>query len=72
MLATELKARQVNLRLKCIPMSGGLGEFFLYRCDEGKEKVVFSNNAEKHKSEGAVIGFSIKASNVGKIADLLM
>ena len=72
LLATELHNRGINMQLKCIPMPGGNGEFFLYRCDGEKEKVVFSNNAEKHKSQGAVIGFSIKPSNVGKIADLLM
>ena len=72
LLAIEMKNRGVNLKLKCKPMTGGNGEYYIYRSDGEKEQLVFSNNAEKHKSEGAVIGYNIKSTNVGQIADLLM
>ncbi len=66
-LVKELNTLGYDVTLSCEPMESGDGEFFVYNVINGNKKIIFSNNEELHKSEGAVIGGGIKASNVNDI-----
>jgi hypothetical protein len=50
------------------PKDGGNGEYYVYIVNsDGSKKIVFSNNKNLHGSQGALIGSSIRSSNVTEV-----
>ena len=55
------------------PLSGGNGEYYVYKINtDGTKKIIFSNNRNLHSSQGAVIGYSIKSNNVNEVVKKLV
>ncbi len=47
--------------------NGGMGEYFVFKVEQGKKKIVFSNNKSLHEAEGAIISLRISPNNLEAI-----
>lgn len=55
-----------------IPLEGGKGEFYVYQVlTDGTEKIIFSNNKDKHGNQ-AVIGFSLNLNKYDNIIEKII
>lgn len=66
-LVKKLNEKGYDVKYTLEPKDGGNGEFYVYKIENGKSTIVFSNNKKLHESSGAVIGGKINASNIEAI-----
>ena len=71
-LVKTLNDKGYDVNYTCEPMSGGNGEFFVYKIENGNKMIVFSNDKNLHSAKGAVIGGRINAKNVEDIVNKIL
>ena len=73
LIIDNLNEKGYDVKSTFVPLGGGKGEYYIYKAEnDGKEKIVFSNNDRKHKSLGAIIGDEVHSNNVKSILDLIL
>ena len=74
-LVQDLKLKGYNTKLTIIPSASPSKPYYLYLTLGNTKKIILSNNAAKHRKEGAIIDYSVNDANrsqvVEKIIDMI-
>ena len=70
-LIDNLKSKGYTINYTIKPLPGGKGEYFIYKMEGEKKKIIFSNKEEDQK-EGVIYGGCVTSSNVEEVIKKLI
>ena len=71
-LVQDLKAKGYNAKLTIESSNSPSKPYYLYLVLGKTKKIILSNNATKHRKQGAIIDYSINDANRSKVVDLII
>lgn len=71
-LVETLKQRGYLVDTQVNPIQKPSGEYYIYLRKDNEKLIIFSNNSERDKNKGAIIGDEVNTSNVESVISKLM
>ena len=71
-LIQDLKNKGYNAKISVEPSDSPSKPYYLYLQKGNSNKLIFSNNANLHKKEGAIIDYSINDFNRKKVVEKII
>ena len=71
-LIQDLKLKGYNAKLTIEPSNSPAKPYYLYLILGNKKIIILSNNATKHRKEGAIIDYSINDANRSKVVEKII